>query len=100
MYMYYCISSKNNLQFTMSISPKLWNKSMGCQCWPTHKNIAKKAIRFMSNAKYNSHTTQMFNENRQLLQAVDIYKLACFKLFYKCENRIIPDYLKKYVSDP
>ena len=35
----------------------------------------------------------MFN-NLQLLQAVDIFKLACFKLFYKCENRIIPDYFK------
>ena len=33
-------------------------------------------------------------KNLQLLQAVDIFKLACFKLFYKCENRIIPDYFK------
>ena len=37
-----CINSENNLQFTISISPKLWNNSMGFQCWPTHKNIAKK----------------------------------------------------------
>ena len=35
-----CINSENNLQFTISISPKLWNNSMGFQCWPTHKNIA------------------------------------------------------------
>ena len=83
----------NNLQFTISISPKLWNNSMGFQCWPTHKNIAKKAIRFISNAKYNSHTTPMF-KNLHLLQAVDIFKLASFKFFYKCENRIIPDYFK------
>ena len=66
---------------------------MGFQCWPTHKNIAKKAIIFIYNAKYNSHTTPMF-KNLQLLQAVDIFKLACFKFFYKCENRIIPDYFK------
>ena len=66
---------------------------MRFQCWPTHKNIAKKAIRFISNAKYNSHTTPVF-KNPQLLQAVDIFKLACFNLFYKCENRIIPDYFK------
>ena len=33
-------------------------------------------------------------KNLQLLQAVDIFKLACFKFFYKCENRIIPDYFK------
>ena len=37
-----CINSENNLQFTISMSPKLWNNSMGFQCWPTHKNIAKK----------------------------------------------------------
>ena len=46
-----------------------------------------------SYAKYNSHTTPMF-KNLQLLQAVDIFKLACFKFFYKCENRLIPDYFK------
>ena len=65
-----------------------WGFNVG----PRIKNIAKKAIRFISNAKYNSHTTPMF-KNLQL-QAVDIFKLACFKFFYKCENRIIPDYLK------
>ena len=88
-----CINSENNLQLTICISPNLWNNSMGFQCWPTHKNIEKKAIRFIYNAKYNSHTTPMF-KNLQLLQAVDIVKLACFKFFYKCDNRIIPDYFK------
>ena len=34
------------------------------------------------------------HKNLQLLQAVDIFKLACFKFFYKCENRRIPDYFK------
>ena len=33
-------------------------------------------------------------KNLHLLQAVDIFKLACFKFVYKCENRIIPDYFK------
>ena len=65
----------------------------GFNVGPRIKNIAKKAIRFISNAKYNSHTTPMF-KNLQLLHAVDIFKLAGFKLFYKCENRIIPDYFK------
>ena len=65
-----------------------WGFNVG----PRIKTLQKMAIRFISNT-YNSHTTPMFN-NLQLLQAVDIFKLACFKLFYKCENRIIPDYLK------
>ena len=64
---------------------------MGFQCCPTHKNIAIKVIRFISNAKYNSHTTPMFKK-LQLLQAVGIFKLACFEFF--CENRIIPDYFR------
>ena len=64
---------------------------MGFQCWPTHKTMA---IRFIYNAKYNSYTTPMF-KNLHLLQAVDIFKLACVNFFfYKCENRIIPDYFK------
>ena len=33
-------------------------------------------------------------KNLHLLQAVDIFKLACIKFVYKCENRIIPDYFK------
>ena len=33
-------------------------------------------------------------KNLHLLQAVDIFKLACFNFFYKCENRIIPAYFK------
>ena len=82
-----CINSENNLQFTISISPKLWNNSMGFQCWPTHKNIAKKAIRFIYNAKYNSHTTSMF-KNLHLLQAVDIFKLACFDFVVVINVRI------------
>ena len=66
----------------------------GFNVGPRIKNIAKKAIRYISNAKYNSHTTPVF-KNLQLLQAVDIFKLACFNFFLnKCENRRIPDYLK------
>ena len=54
----------------------------------------QKAIRFISNAKYNSHTTPVF-KNLQLLQAVGIFKVACFnQFFYKCESRRIPDYFK------
>ena len=33
----------------------LWNNSMGFQCWPRHENIAKHAIRFISNGKCNSN---------------------------------------------
>ena len=48
-----------------------WGFNVG----PRIKTLQKKAIRLISNAKYNSHTTPMFN-NLQLLQAVDIFKPA------------------------
>ena len=44
--------------------------------------LQKKAIRFLTNSKFNSHTAPLFNQ----LKAVDIFKLACFKLLYKSEN--------------
>ena len=66
-----------------------WGFNVG----PRIQTLQKKAIRYISNAKYNSHTTPVF-KNLQLLQAVDIFKLACFNFFYKCENRRIPDYFK------
>ena len=48
----------------------------GFNVGPRIKTLQKKAIRFISNAKYNSHTTpaSIFSK--------------------KCENRIIPDYFK------
>ena len=48
---------------------------------PRIKTLHKKAIRYISNAKYNSHTTPVFT-NLQLLQAVDIFKLSCFNFFF------------------
>ena len=60
----------------------VWGFNVG----PGIKNIANKAIRFISNAKYNSHTTPVF-KNLQLLQAVDIFKLTYFKnMFLTHEN--------------
>ena len=41
-------NSPGNLEFTISISPKLCNNCMWFQCWGTHTHIAKKAIRFIS----------------------------------------------------
>ena len=58
-----CINSENNLQFTISISPKLWNNSMGFQCWPTHKNIAKR--------QPDSH----------LMQSIIHIPLQCLRIF-------------------
>ena len=77
----------------------LSNLNYGITAWgfnvgPRIKTLQKRqSDSYITNAKYNSHTTPMFR-NLQLLQAVDIVKLACFKFFYKCGNSIIPDYFK------
>ena len=54
-----------------------WGFNVG----PRIKTLQKKAIRYISNVKYNSHTTPVF-KNLQLLQAVDIFKLACFNFCF------------------
>ena len=54
--------------------------------------LQKKVIRFLTNSKFNSHTAPLFKQ-LGLLNAVDIFKLACFKLLYKYENRKLPSYL-------
>ena len=53
--------------------------------------LQKKVIRFLTNSKFNSHTAPLFKQ-LGLLKAVDIFKLAYFKLLYKYENRKLPSY--------
>ena len=53
--------------------------------------LQKKVIRFLTNSKFNSHTAPLFKQ-LGLLKAVDIFKLVCFKLLYKYENRKLPSY--------
>ena len=54
--------------------------------------LQKKVIRFLTNSKFNSHTAPLFKQ-LGLLKAVDIFKLACFKLLYKYENIKLPSYV-------
>ena len=53
--------------------------------------LQKKVIIFLTNSKFNSHTAPLFKQ-LGLLKAFDIFKLACFKLLYKYENRKLPSY--------
>ena len=85
-----CINSENNLQFTILSHLNCGITAWGFNVGPRIKTLKKKAIRFISNAKYNSHATPMSSSTT----GSGHFKLACFKFFYKCENRIIPDYFK------
>ena len=53
--------------------------------------LQTKVIRFLTNSTFNSHTAPLFKQLGQS-EAVDIFKLACFKLLYKYENRKLPIY--------
>ena len=53
--------------------------------------LQKKVIIFLTNSKFNLHTAPLFKQ-LGLLKAVDIFKLACFKLLYNYEHRKLPSY--------
>ena len=55
------------------------------------------AVRYITNSKYNSHTTPIFKKLK-LLKVDDIYKLSCIKCFYKYKHGLIPVYFKEMFS--
>ena len=64
-----------------------WGFNVG----PRIKTLQKKAIRYISNAKYNSHTTPVFKKSSTIAGSGH-FQASMFQIFYKCENRRIPDY--------
>ena len=55
-------------------------------------NLQKKVIRCIAQSKYNSHTSPILFKNLGVLKMVDVYKMACLKLFYKFKHDNVPDY--------
>lgn len=53
--------------------------------------LQKKAIRAISNSKYNAHTGILFR-NLGLLTCTDIGALQCFVFCFKLENNLLPKY--------
>ena len=53
--------------------------------------LLKKVIRCIAQSKYNSHTSPLF-KNLSVLKIVDVYKMDCLKLFYKCKHANVPNY--------
>ena len=54
-------------------------------------NCKKKIIRFLTYGKIYPNSAPLFKQ-LDILKAVDIIKLVCFKLLYKYENRKLPIY--------
>jgi hypothetical protein len=53
--------------------------------------LQKKAVRAVTNSKYNAHTCQLF-KNLNTLKAPDICALHCLTFCYKLENGQLPGY--------
>ena len=62
------------------------------------EKLQKRAIRIISNIKYNSHTDPLFKK-LNLLKLKDPFELNVLKLFYKFKNNSLPFYVSNMFSD-
>ena len=53
--------------------------------------LQKRAVRSLTNSKYNAHTSPLFKKLK-LLTVQDIFKTQCLKFFYKYKNELLPRY--------
>ena len=69
--------------------------SYGAILWEKRANrllaLQKKAIRAITNSKYNAHTEPLF-KNLKILKCSDLCALQCYKFCFKLENKLLPAY--------
>ena len=63
--------------------------------WNRIFKLQKRAVRIMTNSKYNSHTEPLFKELK-LLKISDIFKIQCMKFWYKFKNKTLPSFFKSF----
>ena len=61
--------------------------------------LQKKAIRIITNSKYNSHTEPIFKKEC-LLKLRDLYELNILKMYFKFKQNELPAYLQTLVAKP
>ena len=59
--------------------------------WDRLFKLQKRAIRIMTNSKYNAHTDPLFKD-LGLLKIQDIFDAQCLKFWYKFVNNLVPSY--------
>lgn len=64
----------------------------GFECHRITK-LQKRAIRTLTNSKYNAHTEPLFKEHK-LLKVSDIFNLKCMNFWYKFINGTLPKYFE------
>ena len=72
----------------------------GITCWGFEWNrifkLQKRALRIMTNSKYNAYTEPLFNE-LDMLKVSDIFDVQCMKFWYKFVNKSLPEYFGTYL---
>ena len=61
--------------------------------WDRISKLQKRALRIMTNSKYNAHTEPLFKE-LHLLKVKDIFDVQCLKFWYKFVNKKLPNYFR------
>ena len=51
--------------------------------------LQKRAVRIITCSKYNAHTDPLF-KSLNLLKLKDIFVISALRLYYKCENKLLP----------
>ena len=57
--------------------------------------LQKKAIRVITNSKYNQHTEPLF-KTLNILKIEDMYKSCIYKFYYNYCHNLLPDYFQKF----
>ena len=57
--------------------------------------LQKRALRIITNSKYNAHTEPLF-KNLNLLKIKDIFDIECLKFWYKFVNKKLPNYFRTF----
>ena len=61
--------------------------------WDRISKLQKRALRIMTNSKYDAHTEPLFKQ-LHLLKVNDIFDVQCLKFWYKFVNTKLPNYFK------
>ena len=71
---------------------QLWITCLGFE-WGRLAKLQKRAVRIITNSKYNAHTEPLFKD-LNLLKITDIFEVQCVKFWYKFSNNTLQNYLR------
>ena len=67
--------------------------------WDRISKLQKRALRIMTNSRYNSHTEPLFKQLHLLNSSVkDIFEIQCLKFWYKYVNNKLPNYIRNMAT--